>query len=206
MPRTLAPGPDLAAQTEVRASVFVTAMRRVPDAAAAIAFVEERRARHPDARHHCWAYSVGDDPAHRNDRSSDDGEPGGTAGIPMLQVLHHREVVNTAVVVSRWFGGVKLGAGGLVRAYSGAVSAALDGATLVERVRRSRVHAVIGHADAGRVEAELRGRGAHVLDVHHGAEVTLTLAGDEHALAGWVAALTSGTGRVEPAGSEWVDA
>src|SRR5690606_16790694 len=122
MPHTLAPGPDVVVETEVKHSRFLAAVRRVATADAALAFVDEQRRLYPDARHHCWAFVVGDDPSARAERSSDDGEPGGTAGIPMLQVLHHRDLVNVAVVVTRWFGGIKLGAGGLVRAYSGAVA------------------------------------------------------------------------------------
>ena len=206
MPFTLAPGPDVEHDTDAKGSVFRATLRRVSEPAEALALVDELRARHPDARHHCSAFVIGDDPASRTERSSDDGEPGGTAGIPMLQVLHHRDIVNVAVVVTRWFGGIKLGAGGLVRAYSGAVATALDGATLVERRRRDRFTLEVGHADAGRVEAELRGRGAHVLEVHHGSRVTLTLAGDAATLTGWVASLTSGAGRLQPDGVEWVDA
>ena len=111
MPFTLAPGPDVEHDTDAKGSIFRATLRRVSEPAEALALVEELRARHPDARHHCSAFVIGDDPANRTERSSDDGEPGGTAGIPMLQVLHHRDVVNVAVVVTRWFGGTLLGAG-----------------------------------------------------------------------------------------------
>ena len=206
MPHTLAPGPDVVVETEVKHSRFRAAVRRVDTADAALAFVDEQRRLYPDARHHCWAFVVGDDPAARAERSSDDGEPGGTAGVPMLQVLHHRDLVNVAVVVTRWFGGIKLGAGGLVRAYSGAVSVALDAAPLVMRRRQAKFTLSVGHADAGRVEAELRGRGVPVLDVDYADTAVFTIAGEHADVASLVASLTSGTGELEAAGVEWVDA
>ncbi|WAL47506.1 IMPACT family protein [Rhodococcus pyridinivorans] len=206
MPHTLAPGPDVVVETEVKHSRFLAAVRRVDTPDAALAFVDEQRRLYPDARHHCWAFVVGDDPAARAERSSDDGEPGGTAGIPMLQVLHHRDLVNVAVVVTRWFGGIKLGAGGLVRAYSGAVATALDEAPLVERRQQEKFTLAIDHGEAGRVEAELRGRGVAVLDVAYADRVVLTVAGRERSeLEGWVASLTSGAGELEPAGVDWID-
>lgn len=176
MPSTLEPGPDVVAETEIKHSRFLAVLRRVDSDTAALAFVEEQRRLYPDARHHCWAFVVGDEPAHRAERSSDDGEPGGTAGVPMLQVLHHRDLVNVAVVVTRWFGGIKLGAGGLVRAYSGAVAVAVDAATLVPRERREVFTLAVGHGDAGRVESELRGRGVSVLDVSYTERVVFTVA------------------------------
>ncbi|WP_016932174.1 IMPACT family protein [Rhodococcus sp. R1101] len=207
MPHTLAPGPDVVVETEVKHSRFLAAVRRVDTADAALAFVDEQRRLYPDARHHCWAFVVGDDRSMRAERSSDDGEPGGTAGIPMLQVLHHRDLVNVAVVVTRWFGGIKLGAGGLVRAYSGAVTAALDETSLVERRQQEKFTLAIDHAEAGRVEAELRGRGVAVLDVAYADRVVLTVAGRERGeLEGWVASLTSGAAELEPAGVDWIDA
>ncbi|RZK74549.1 MAG: YigZ family protein, partial [Rhodococcus sp. (in: high G+C Gram-positive bacteria)] len=160
MPYTLAPHTaDLTLETEVKHSRFIAALRRVEDADAAQAFVQDRRRAYPDARHHCSAYIIGNGPSDRVERASDDGEPGGTAGIPMLQVLKARDLVDVAVVVTRYFGGIKLGAGGLVRAYSGAVTTAVDAAPLVRRELRHLHTLAVGHAEAGRVESELRGRG-----------------------------------------------
>ncbi|AUM16238.1 IMPACT family member yigz [Rhodococcus ruber Chol-4] len=206
MPSTLEPGPDVVAETEIKHSRFLAVLRRVDSDTAALAFVEEQRRLYPDARHHCWAFVVGDEPAHRAERSSDDGEPGGTAGVPMLQVLHHRDLVNVAVVVTRWFGGIKLGAGGLVRAYSGAVAVAVDAATLVPRERREVFTLAVGHGDAGRVESELRGRGVSVLDVSYTERVVFTVAArDATDLQSVVASVTAGAGELVPVGTEWVD-
>ncbi len=110
----------------VKASRFVATVAPVGSEALARARIAAARTLHPDASHHCYAYRIG-----TTMRFSDDGEPGGTAGRPMLEVLLKRDVDLVAAVVVRYFGGVKLGAGGLVRAYSGAVARALDGARLV---------------------------------------------------------------------------
>lgn len=207
MPHTFAPGQDVVVETEVKRSRFLAALRRVESTEAALDFVEDQRRLYPDARHHCWAFVVGDEQATRAERSSDDGEPGGTAGIPMLQVLHHRDLVNVAVVVTRWFGGIKLGAGGLVRAYSGAVTAALDSVRPVARVRREMFELEVDHADAGRVEAELRQRGVSVLGVTYGDRAVLTVAtADVESLTATVASITSGSGDLTPIGHQWVDA
>ncbi|MFD3810458.1 IMPACT family protein [Rhodococcus sp. NPDC058639] len=206
MPHTFAPGPDVVVETEVKRSRFLAALRRVESPESALAFVEEQRRLYPDARHHCWAFVVGDEHATRAERSSDDGEPGGTAGVPMLQVLHHRDLVNVAVVVTRWFGGIKLGAGGLVRAYSGAVTTALDSARVVTRVRRELFELGVDHADAGRVEAELRQRGVSVLGVAYGERAVLTVAtSDPAVLTATVASVTSGSGDPTPVGHQWID-
>lgn len=138
----------------VSRSRFVTTAHPAQDPAAAEAVIADVRRWSWDARHHCSAMVTGilGDQA----RSSDDGEPSGTAGVPMLEVLRRRDLTDVVVVVSRWFGGVKLGAGGLVRAYSTSVSEALDRATVVRRAARTRVRVVVPHADAGRVDNALR--------------------------------------------------
>ncbi|QCQ90053.1 IMPACT family protein [Rhodococcus sp. SGAir0479] len=210
MPSTLSPGADVVVETEIKHSRFIAALRRVDTPADAQAFLDEQRRGYPDARHHCWAYVTGDEPTERAERSGDDGEPGGTAGVPMLQVLRARQLVDVAAVVTRYFGGIKLGAGGLVRAYSGAVAAAVDAAAsqsrLLGRERLDLLTVDVGHDIAGRVDAELRGRGVLVVDTAYAAEVTFTLATkDPDALAAIVAELTAGAGRLEPAGVRWVD-
>lgn len=209
MPHTLARSadPDLTVETEVKRSRFIAAVRRVEDADAAQAFVQSQRRAYPDARHHCWAYVLGNEIGSRIGRSSDDGEPGGTAGIPMLRVLEARDLVDIVVVVTRYFGGTKLGAGGLVRAYSGAVTAAMDVAPLVPRERRHLWSLAVEHADAGRVESELRARRVAVVDTTYAEFAVITLAvRDSEELADLVAAVTSGTGTLDPVGEMWVDA
>ena len=118
------------AELEVRRSRFVCTLARVADEAEATAFIAGHRRAHRDATHNCTAYVVGE----RGEvtKSGDDGEPAGTAGIPMLEVLVRRGLTGTAAVVTRHFGGVKLGAGGLARAYGQAVAGALDAVGVVE--------------------------------------------------------------------------
>jgi uncharacterized YigZ family protein len=135
-------------------SRFVTTVAPVSDVADAERVIAEVKRRYWDARHNCTAMVTGTlgDQA----RSSDDGEPSGTAGVPMLEVLRRRDLTDVVAVVTRYFGGVKLGAGGLVRAYSSSVSEALDTAALVHRRARTRVTVDVPHADAGRIDNVLR--------------------------------------------------
>jgi uncharacterized YigZ family protein len=194
---------DATAEVEVRRSRFLCTLRRVEDEESARAVVAELRAQHGDARHHCSAFVIG--PRSELQRSSDDGEPGGTAGAPMLEVLLGAGVSDVAAVVTRWFGGTLLGAGGLVRAYGDAVRAALVEAGTRRRVLLTELALVVGHADAGRIESELRVRGVDVLDVEYAATVRLLLGSTEPAgVAAHVAALTGGTGTVERVGERWV--
>ncbi|MFW2513351.1 IMPACT family protein [Demequina sp. SO4-13] len=138
---------------EVKKSVFLARLEPAQSIEAADAVVAQVRKDHWDARHHCTALVIG--PHADRQRSNDDGEPAGTAGAPMLEVLRHRGVTDVVAVVTRWFGGTLLGAGGLVRAYSGAVTGALDHARLVERVRLTQITADAPQAEAGRIVAFL---------------------------------------------------
>lgn len=139
---------------EIKRSRFVSHLQPVSSVADADAFIAAIRKEFWDARHNCVAMVTGltGDQA----RSSDDGEPSGTAGVPMLEVLRRRGITDVVAVVTRYFGGIKLGAGGLVRAYGQAVSDALDLAALVRR--RALVRAVVDvpHGDAGRYDNQLR--------------------------------------------------
>ena len=143
-------------------------------------------------------------------RSNDDGEPSGTAGRPMLEALAGRGFVDCVAVVTRYFGGTLLGAGGLVRAYSDAVLTTIDAAQsrglVVRRERRDLFTLALSHADAGRIEAELRQRGVLVLGTDYGREAVLRLADDDaERLAAVVAGVTAGGAEPEPVGYEWVD-
>ena len=113
-------------------SRFIATVRPVESEEQALAFIEEMRKKYWDARHNCYAYTVGMN--RESTRASDDGEPSQTAGRPMLDVLLGEDLYNTAVVVTRYFGGVLLGTGGLVRAYSGAVSKGLEACTVIEKI------------------------------------------------------------------------
>jgi uncharacterized YigZ family protein len=195
---------DGSAEIEVKRSRFLATIARVATEDEARAVVERMRKQHWDARHHCSAFVLG--PEASVARSSDDGEPAGTAGAPMLEVLRGREVSDVVAVVTRWFGGVLLGAGGLVRAYGDAVRAGLDAAGVVDRRLLGEHEVVLGHAEAGRVESDLRARGVEVLDALYAAEVTLRLGvTDEPALAALLAEVTGGTVTSHRVGESWVD-
>jgi uncharacterized YigZ family protein len=160
-------GGGATAEIVVLRSRFLARVGRVEGEESARSLVGEVRATHHDARHHCTAFVIGPDRALR--RSNDDGEPSGTAGRPMLEVISGREISDVVVVVTRWFGGTLLGTGGLARAYADATAAALDVAGTRDRVlwRRARVVAPI--ADAGALENRLR-RATDVMDVTYGAD------------------------------------
>jgi len=181
----------------VSRSRFITTVTPVAGIEDADHAVAEVRRRFWDARHNCVAMVTGvlGDQA----RSSDDGEPSGTAGVPMLEVLRRRDLTDLVVVVTRYFGGVKLGAGGLVRAYSTSVSEALDRAVVVRRVELTRVDVTAPHADAGRIDNVLRQwvqqHGATFDDPTYGAAVTFTLwvpHGELEALRADLAAASAG--------------
>lgn len=135
-------------------SRFITHLHPVNSPDAADAVIAGIRKTFWDARHNCVAMITGvlGDQA----RSSDDGEPSGTAGVPMLEVLRRRDLTDVVAVVTRYFGGIKLGAGGLVRAYSTSVSEALDEARILRRAALLQASIAVPHADAGRVEHMLR--------------------------------------------------
>lgn len=116
---------------EIKKSLFITWLLPLESKQQAKEYLQLARDEYPDARHHCWAYVMGDSPNSLTAAMSDDGEPSGTAGKPMLNVLQHKPINNVMVIVIRYFGGIKLGAGGLVRAYSQAVEQASNLAELI---------------------------------------------------------------------------
>ncbi|HEX6149926.1 YigZ family protein [Nocardioides sp.] len=200
----LVPARSAEAEVEVKRSRFLARVVRVDDEPRARAVVDQARRTHWDARHHCSAFVLGPDRA--VERSSDDGEPAGTAGAPMLEVLRGAEVSDVIVVVTRWFGGTLLGAGGLVRAYGDAARAGLDAAGTVRRERLHEFLVVLLHTDAGRVESELRTRGVHVLDTSYSTDVTLHVGvSDPASLETWLAELTGGRTTARAVGTSWHD-
>ncbi|OLT27836.1 YigZ family protein [Nocardiopsis sp. CNR-923] len=161
-------------ETEIRKSRFICALARVDSEEAARDFIAERRREHWNANHNCTAYVLGEDGGVQ--RSSDDGEPGGTAGTPMLEVLRHRRLTDTVAVVTRYFGGVKLGAGGLIRAYGNAVSAAVEEVGVLERRRLLVVDVFADYVLGGRLESDLRGSPLIVRDVAYEDRVRIEVA------------------------------
>jgi uncharacterized YigZ family protein len=179
----------------IKKSRFLALAHPVASVAEADAVVAGVRKRYWDARHHCVALAVG--PLAEQQRSSDDGEPSGTAGVPMLEVLRRRELTDVVVVVTRYFGGVLLGAGGLVRAYSSATSEVLDRTRVLRRSAAVRVTVDVPHADAGRLHGVLldwaEAHDAGLTDVAYGREATFALLVPPAHLDAFDAALAAAT-------------
>jgi uncharacterized YigZ family protein len=194
-------------ETEVNRSRFICSLAPVAGEREAQEFVARVRREHPTAGHHCYAYVLGADASIQ--RASDDGEPGGTAGVPMLQMLMRREMRYVVAVVTRYFGGVKLGAGGLIRAYGGAVGEALDAIGTLTRRRLRLATVTVGHERAGRLENDLRATGRSVREVRYGAAVTIEIGlpdADTDSFRSWLADATAGTARLELGGEAYGDA
>ena len=168
MPYTLAA--PVTSELVIKKSRFLGCVEPVSGREDAVARVEELRAQHPDARHVCWALMAGGHSA-----ANDDGEPGGTAGRPMLDVLRHQELEGVLATVVRYFGGIKLGAGGLVRAYTDTVAQALLGAERVPLIRTRALRVRVPYAFEGMLRRELDAHGAVLDDVTHGADVEVVL-------------------------------
>lgn len=199
---------DVEYEIEVKRSVFRCTLARVGDEDAARAVVADVRKRHWDARHHCTAYVIGTAP--RVERSNDDGEPAGTAGAPMLEVLRRRDLTDTLAVVTRYFGGVLLGTGGLVRAYGSAVSGAVDKAGVLRREPVALLEVATDHTRGGSLDHALRAAGRDVRDVAYtadGVRIELAVPVAEVAeLRRWLADTTGGTAAVSTLGETYADA
>jgi len=204
-------GSTVDAEITVKRSRFLCRLVRIDTEDAARAAIDSARKEHWSARHHCSAMVIG--PSGTPDqvrRSNDDGEPSGTAGRPMLEALSGRGIVDALAVVTRYFGGTLLGAGGLVRAYSEAVLTTIDRAQslgmFVERERRELFTLTLAHADAGRIEAELRQRGVLILGTDYGRSALLHISDDDaERLTAIVAHVTAGSAHLQSVGREWVD-
>lgn len=195
---------DATAEIVEKRSRFRCTLQRVTNVDAARAVISECRSEYWDAGHHCSAFVIGADASLR--RSNDDGEPAGTAGGPILQALVGADVSDVVAVVTRWFGGVLLGMGGLARAYGDAVRAALDHARVLTREQLTEVEVELPHADAGRIESVLRDQGVPFLNTSYAAAVTLRLGTtDPDGLIEQLAGLTAGSAQPQVRNTRWVD-
>ena len=190
---------------EIKRSHFLGLAARTTSEAQAREFIASRRALYPDARHHCSAFIIANPGATPTERSNDDGEPSGTAGKPMLEVLRGSQIFDVTVVVTRYFGGTLLGTGGLVRAYSQATAQALEQLSLCRRSQQYLWQLRAPVAEAGRIEAELRAGGANIVQTRWESQATIELASavaNPTQLAALVANVTRGQGRLEAAGTK----
>ena len=155
----------------IKRSRFVTSIAHAPDADAAHAFVDRMREEFHDATHNCWAFVAGSPGSMTHIGMSDDGEPHGSAGRPMLTSLLHGQVGEIVAVCTRYYGGVKLGTGGLSRAYSGGVKLGLESLPTEEKVDRIPMEITIGYADVDAVQRLFDDREITVEAEDYGAEV-----------------------------------
>lgn len=183
-------------EIEVRRSRFICALARATSPQQAREFIAARRRADPAAAHHCTAYVLGE---HGEiTRNNDDGEPAGTAGPPMLEALTRRGLTGTVAVVTRHFGGVKLGTGGLARAYGSAVIETVDAVGMVERRPVVTVIVALDHALAGRFQRDLRTAGHRPARARYGGDAEFEVPVAEERAAefeAWAAAVTAGRAR-----------
>lgn len=157
-------------EIDIKKSRFICHMKRVETEEEAIAFIDEIKKEHWKATHNCSAYTLG-----MNDeiqRAHDDGEPSGTAGVPMLEIFLKRELKNVVAVVTRYFGGVKLGAGGLIRAYGGSVNEAVNTIGVIERQLQLLIDVTVDYSQSGGVEHSLRQANHTIQDISYTENVT----------------------------------
>lgn len=198
--------PTAASETELveKRSRFLGRVWRVSSEEEARARIEETKKRHYDARHNCWCYVIKDGPA----RYSDDGEPQGTAGQPMLGVFQKEGVVNVCCVVTRYFGGVLLGAGGLVRAYTQSAKDALDAAGISVVRRWVAMEIPCTYAQLESIRREVESARGVVENVDYGADVVLSALLPEEGAADFAAHLldvSAGTVEALEAGEQFRD-
>ena len=187
-----------------RKSRFIGYCRPVKTQDEAISFINEIRAEHRQATHNVYAYVLREDNIMRY---SDDGEPAGTAGLPVMEVIKKEGLTDVCVVVTRYFGGILLGAGGLVRAYGKSAKLAIDEAVRIEMLNCSVYIVCCDYTDYGKIEFAIKGGGYILKDSSFEDNVHLTVAvksGDEETFQKTIADISGGMARITPLGNEFV--
>ncbi|MBY0090546.1 YigZ family protein [Priestia aryabhattai] len=177
----------------IQKSRFICHMKRVTTEEEAQQFIQDIKKQHWNATHNCSAYLIGE--RDQFQKANDDGEPSGTAGVPMLEVLKKRGLKDTVVVVTRYFGGIKLGAGGLVRAYGKSVSEALNELGTVKRNLMAVMHTTVDYTWLGKLENELRSSVYLLKEIHYADMVEIETFVEEaqtEAFTEWMTELTNG--------------
>ncbi len=191
----------------IERSKFVAQIARATTEEEAQAFIQEIKKKHWDATHNCSAYLIGEH--NQIQKANDDGEPSGTAGVPMLEVLKKRDLKDTVVVVTRYFGGIKLGAGGLIRAYGKAVSEGLNAIGVVERRLMRIMHTKIDYTWLGKIENELRSHPSFILkEIHYleNVEVETYVAEEmKESFVDWMTELTNGQAEIFEGETEYLE-
>jgi len=190
----------------IKKSRFICTVERISSEDEGKAFIHRLRKEYWDANHNCSAWVIG--PHGELQRSNDDGEPSGTAGLPMLNVLNQQRLTDVVAVVTRYFGGTLLGAGGLIRAYGQAVTETIDEVGIVERKSLLVVLISAPHDLAGKLEYALHGTTYHLAGIDYGEAVTYELHIDPEeldSLTNWLGEATSGRCQPEVAGEQIVE-
>lgn len=181
------------AEIVIKKSRFIGYAKPVESEEEAIAFINEIKQLHKQATHNCSAYLIGE--RDQFQKASDDGEPSGTAGKPILEVIKHKGLKNVAVVVTRYFGGIMLGAGGLVRAYTDGAVAGIEAADEIVKVLHREVLVDVDYTWYGKLENELHGKGTRVGGTDFTDRVIvhcLPEAAEAEAFIAWITDLTQG--------------
>ncbi|MBT2649012.1 YigZ family protein [Bacillus sp. ISL-34] len=181
----------------IEKSRFISHIARVETEDAAQAFIQEIKKKHKDATHNCSAYMIGEQ--NQIQKALDDGEPSGTAGVPILEVLKKKELKDTAVVVTRYFGGIKLGAGGLIRAYSKATSEGINTTGVVIRKLMRVISTTVDYTWLGKLENELRSSIYQIKEIQYLDQVNILVYVEEtqkETYTAWMTELTNGQGHI----------
>ncbi|MED4687708.1 YigZ family protein [Peribacillus frigoritolerans] len=181
----------------IEKSRFISHIARVETEDAAQAFIQEIKKKHKDATHNCSAYMIGEQ--NQIQKALDDGEPSGTAGVPILEVLKKKELKDTAVVVTRYFGGIKLGAGGLIRAYSKATSEGINSTGVVIRKLMRVISTTVDYTWLGKLENELRSSIYQIKEIQYLDQVNILVYVEEtqkETYTAWITELTNGQGHI----------
>lgn len=179
----------------IKKSRFIGYAKPVSTEEEALQFIEELKKQHWNATHNCSAYMIGE--RDEIQKQSDDGEPSGTAGRPILEVIKHQGLKNVAIVVTRYFGGIMLGAGGLVRAYTDGAVAAIEAAEAIVKVLHEQIFVEVEYTWLGKLENELRNRGLRMGETQFTDKVVLTClpeAKEADRFVAWMTDLTQGQG------------
>lgn len=182
----------------IQKSRFIAHVTRAESEEVAQYFIQKIKKDHWNASHNCSAYLIGEND--QIQKANDDGEPSGTAGVPILEVLKKRQLKDTAVVITRYFGGIKLGAGGLIRAYGKATTEGLDATGIVERKLMRIIHTTIDYTWLGKIENELRSSIYEIKEIHYLDKVeieTFVEEGGKQAFIDWMVELTNGQGEIK---------
>ncbi|SHP78232.1 CinZ protein [Mycobacteroides abscessus subsp. abscessus] len=181
----------------IEKSRFIAHISRAETEHEAIEFIQSIKKKHWNATHNCSAYLIGEHDLIQ--KANDDGEPSGTAGVPILEVLKKRKLKDTVVVITRYFGGIKLGAGGLIRAYGKATSEGLNATGIVERKLMQIIHVKVDYTWLGKLENELRASIYEIKEIHYLETVQFDVYVEKSQVQGfmeWIVELTNGQGHI----------